>query len=152
MICIFGGAFLLLFIARRLIFAQNAVNPVLAVLMLAVAVGTVIAGAVWMSQLGGRYVWPALGLLMGFVAVDMYRNRGGDMRSRRLEAGLCPHCGYDLRKSEERCPECGAPLPAEITRWRQWQAQITERRSRAAYPQAKAPEPDPLDPPERAEP
>jgi hypothetical protein len=35
-------------------------------------------------------------------------------RLRRAKLGLCVACGYDVRESHERCPECGSTIDANV--------------------------------------
>jgi hypothetical protein len=55
--------------------------------------------------------WP---LLCAFGLLPLLCLRAWHLRRRRSSAGLCPFCGYDLRATAERCPECGA-APAAAT-------------------------------------
>jgi hypothetical protein len=40
----------------------------------------------------------------------------GRIRRLRIKRGLCLCCGYDLRASTERCPECGSAIGAQDSR------------------------------------
>lgn len=46
--------------------------------------------------------WPLLSLVIGFSHRRKRRGIG--------KQGLCQNCGYDLRESKLRCPECGTPV------------------------------------------
>ena len=39
-------------------------------------------------------------------------------REKGYSLGACQACGYDLRQSFERCPECGAEVPTDLARRR----------------------------------
>lgn len=54
-------------------------------------------------------VLPLWFVLAGSAILPAVRLRRWLRDRRRLRRGWCAHCGYDLRESRERCPECGTP-------------------------------------------
>ena len=54
-------------------------------------------------------ITPVLASIAALVwAIIMVRAWRRDLR--RYRNGLCMNCGYDLRESKDRCPECGTPI------------------------------------------
>ena len=85
---------------------------------LAVLAGLLIVLAIFvalLSLLGG----PGIILLtMALAAVVYWRTHELHVREQRVQSGHCADCGYDLRASPERCPECGRDATQDEPAWR----------------------------------
>ncbi len=53
---------------------------------------------------GNFFLYGAVGC---YLAILFHQHRCRQRVETRKRRGLCPVCGYDVRGSPERCPECG---------------------------------------------
>ena len=58
----------------------------------------------WLQFIGGVAI-AAQAVVLFWWAFSVLRRKW--VRHKREQQRLCPGCGYDLRKSRIRCPECG---------------------------------------------
>jgi hypothetical protein len=65
---------------------------------------------VWRTTTVSIPNWSILALLAGPLVIAGIRWRRRRWIARQNAKGLCVKCGYDLRATPERCPECGRPV------------------------------------------
>jgi hypothetical protein len=65
----------------------------------------------WVMSLWGVAMPCWFILVMMAILPVMWARRLRQIKARR-RLNLCLSCGYDLRASTNRCPECGTPIPA----------------------------------------
>jgi hypothetical protein len=64
------------------------------------------APLIWAITMPIWFLLVIFSIIPTFWTIRTYR------RWRRPKAGCCAGCGYDLRASTDKCPECGRPIPA----------------------------------------
>jgi hypothetical protein len=62
------------------------------------------------SSGAANVIWLPHWLLLLFLSIAPLNWLLGQRQRKRKEMGLCLNCGYDLRATPDRCPECGTSV------------------------------------------
>ena len=54
-----------------------------------------------------QLTWASVLIWLSLYVALMHRAAQPYKRASRIARGLCGRCGYDMRESPQRCPECG---------------------------------------------
>jgi hypothetical protein len=98
-----------------------------------------------MFIVGGLLTFIPAWLLIAFtivsaaVVIGLPLWRGDRQRKLWQVAGRCEVCGYNLRSSFERCPECGSDIPEELARRRRLAAYLARKREETVTTPVEAP-------------
>jgi hypothetical protein len=131
--------------------AGTGLNPVVVYGSLFLLVACWFVGAYLLSIFGPFF---ALFVMFGLFGTAFVLSQKQAREESRINMGLCPRCGYDLRANNDRCPECGTAIPEQILRWRRLRPPLEPGMPgyvKPTLPSNRPPVPRPPDPTSAAE-
>ena len=85
---------------------QSLIVPFVLLAALGSCFGTFVLGESGHADLYGLLLLLGLSFFVSLAVLSLVELTRAE---KRKDLGMCAHCGYDLRASRSRCPECGTP-------------------------------------------
>lgn len=118
-----GGAYFVLYLTSRWISEINSLGVTSLLGLLGVMFASICRLLSYVPAVFLIFILLVLAVTTGVAYASIFRRRW--QQDIWVQTGMCMQCGYDLRASDERCPECGAALPEYLTRLRRLRSNTT---------------------------